>query len=771
MTSTPDPRAPDDDRDDELDESPPPVPPSPKLQRWVDLIAALLSRNAPVTFEELLPSVSEYAVQWSEAQRERDPKRRRTKIESLKRAFERDKDELRAFGVPIESLEDGEDNSAGAYRLRRVDFYLPYLSLAVPDEATSPPLRDRFGYRMLASLTFEADELQAIVDAAAGVRGLGDPVLAADVDHALRKLAVDLPVDATLPSADEPRIVLARSRPDAATFEALGDALRRRKSVTFSYHAMSSDRTEAREVEPYGLFFVSAHWYLAGRDRERGELRNFRLSRMRAVKGNAARPQTPDYEVPPDFSLREHARSRQAWELGDGEPLVAEVSFDGTSGPTMAASRLGRAVAGEARRRTFEVRRLDAFVRWLLSFAGEVVPLAPAELVSAFDDMRTATLSIYTNAAAVAPDGRGVSAADDSSDDVNRPRRAPRTATPAAAKPRGTAGQPWQSRGAAAQLRRILQVVPAIADGEEHSLETIAQRVGTTVEVLQRDLFSLVARYDAPGGFVEGVQLFVGTERVSAVSNHLLRPMRLTVSELCALELGLAVLRATRPPDEHAVLDRARERLRRVIARLPRDPVPSIVHGVALGAEGNTGHLSQLCIALNERRKLRLTYRKSGATIASERTVCPYGQIVANGMLYMVAHCERETGVRLFRMDRVEGAEVTTETFERPEGFSLDAVVGDGRVFQHDAPEFMRVRYSPRVARWIAEREGRTPEHDGTLEIDHPLADQEWGLRHVLQYGPDAEVLAPATMRERMQERLTTMAPAPSARRGTGAPR
>ncbi len=80
--------------------------------------------------------------------------------------------------------------------------------------------------------------------------------------------------------------------------------------------------------------------------------------------------------------------------------------------------------------------------------------------------------------------------------------------------------------------------MPQIADGEEHSLDAIAQRVGTTVDVLQRDLYSLVARYDAPGGFVEGVQLFVGTERVSAVSNHLLRPMRLTVSELCALELG-----------------------------------------------------------------------------------------------------------------------------------------------------------------------------------------------------------------------------------------
>ncbi len=755
MTDAPNDPLPDDG--DDLDALAVAAPPNPKLQRWIDLVVALLARQSPITFEELVPSVSEYAVQWGEAQREEDEKRRRTKLESLKRAFERDKDELRSFGVPIESLEDEDDNAGGAYRLRRADFYLPYLSLAVPEREPARPHGDRFGYRMLARLTFEADELQAIVDAAAGVRALGDPVLVNDVDNALRKLAVDLPVDATLPSADEPRVVLARSRPDAATFDALGDALRRRKVVTFSYHAMSSDRTEEREVEPYGLFFVSAHWYLAGRDRARGELRNFRLNRMRGVKVNSARAQSPDYEVPQDFSLREHARSRQSWELGDGEPLVAEIAFEGTSGATMAASRLGREVAADARRRTFEVRRLDAFVRWLLSFAGEVRPVAPAELVAAFEDMRSATLKIYTHAATPAVVAREDRTLAPAPRDEERPARRRRAAAPSAATPDAAGAQRWQPRGAAAQLRRILQVVPQIADGEEHSLETIAERVGTTVDVLQRDLFSLVARYDAPGGFVEGVQLFVGTDRVSAVSNHLLRPMRLTVSELCALELGLAVLRSTRPPDEHAVLERARERLRRVIARLPRDPVPSVEHGVALGAEGNTGHLAEVRSALRAGHKLQLTYRKSGATTAGDRTVCPYGLLVANGMLYVVAHCERETGVRLFRMDRIEGAQATGEPFERPAGFSVEDIVEDGRVFQHDAPEFLRVRYSPRVARWIAEREDRTTASDGSLTIDHPLADAEWGLRHVLQYGPDAEVIAPDGMRALLRERLAGM--------------
>jgi predicted DNA-binding transcriptional regulator YafY len=57
------------------------------------------------------------------------------------------------------------------------------------------------------------------------------------------------------------------------------------------------------------------------------------------------------------------------------------------------------------------------------------------------------------------------------------------------------------------------------------------------------------------------------------------------------------------------------------------------------------------------------------------------------------------------------------------------------------------VRYSPRIARWIAEREKVPLDDDGSLTLEHPLADEEWAVRHVLQYGPEAEVLAPASVR------------------------
>lgn len=732
-----------------------------KLQRWIDLVAGLLARSAPVTFDELARDVPEYLSRIVEAESAASEGERRRILASLKRTFERDKEELRLAGVALESHPDGEGNSGGKYRLRRRDFYLPYLCLAVPGGDVAVPRRvEAWGYQALSALTFDADELQAVVDAAAAVRRLGDSLLVADVSSAMRKLAVDLPVDAVAERGDEPRVLLPRVRADASIFAALSDALVRRKRARFTYRAMSTGISEEREVEPYGLFFLNGHWYLAGQDRMRAALRNFRLNRVAAVNVNAARAHSPDYEIPPDFRLRDHARARHPWELGDGDAAPAVAEFRGEAGPTVAAMKLGRPVDGHDRRRAFDVRRPDAFVRWVVSFAGEVLPIAPDAIVRAYAAEVTTTRALY----AMAPSeveragGRGGTTAPPA---PSRQRAGGRSSEPSASD--AGRSRPWEAKGAAAQLRRVLHVVPLIADGEEHDLEQVAARVGTSVEILRGDLYSLVDRFDVPGGFVEGVQLFLEAQRVSARSSHFQRPMRLTVSELCALELGLSVLRVHRPPDEHAVLDRARERLRAVIAELPDDPIPDGLYGAAAGENGSTAHLAAVRTALREHRRLQLTYRKSGSTTSGVRLVCPYGLVAANGMLYVVAHCIDEKGVRVFRLDRVEDAVVLEEEFERPEDFSLESVLQDGRVFHHPEPEVMRVRYSPRVARWIAEREGRKVKTDGSLVIDHPLVDREWGMRHVLQYGAEAEVLEPEALREALRERLTGMLRQPDA--------
>jgi proteasome accessory factor B len=364
------------------------MPREPKLQRWTDLIAALLRRNYPVTFEDLSKDVPAY----------QNPAKKK---DAIMRMFERDKDELRSFGISIETIPARDDGDPAGYRIDRKGFYLPYLSLAARDgnPGTTPKKPDQYGYRALASLVFEPDELQIVAEAAARVRALGDPVLSEEAESALRKLSFDLPI----PRVDEPSehylamaTVIERAPAyQADVFAIINDAMLRRKTVQFVYRSMSSDQVTTRNAEAYGLFFLSGHWYMAARDVDKAEMRNFRLSRMSDVEVNTARAQSADYEIPKTFRLQDHARSKRPWELGDGDRNEAMVDFVGTSGATKAAARLGASVEGATDRRKFRFRRVDSFARWLLSFGGEAVPVSPVSLVEEFNRQVAATSELY----------------------------------------------------------------------------------------------------------------------------------------------------------------------------------------------------------------------------------------------------------------------------------------------------------------------------------------------------------------------------------------
>ena len=127
------------------------------------------------------------------------------------------------------------------------------------------------------------------------------------------------------------------------------------------------------------------------------EWRNFRVSRISRAAPDNNRAATADFSIPPGFDLREHARTRQPWELGDGDAIDAVVEVLSTSGATMAAAALGGEVAGMPAQRRYSVRRADAFARWMLSLGGGVRPVSPAAIVDEYRRQLDATCQVYSS--------------------------------------------------------------------------------------------------------------------------------------------------------------------------------------------------------------------------------------------------------------------------------------------------------------------------------------------------------------------------------------
>jgi proteasome accessory factor B len=204
-----------------------------KTERLLNLVVCLLATRRYLTAAQIRHAVSGYP----------------DGDESFKRMFERDKEELRELGIPLEVGSDDEDGADG-YRIRRQDYELPELHLS-PDEAAVLGLAARVWRRA------------SLADAAAG---------------ALLKLrAAGVDTGETPSLGVEPRLGVA----EEPAFPTLWRAVADRRPVAFDYQAVGRSAPTRRRLEPWGVVNRRGRWYVAGYDRDREDVRVFRLSRIR----------------------------------------------------------------------------------------------------------------------------------------------------------------------------------------------------------------------------------------------------------------------------------------------------------------------------------------------------------------------------------------------------------------------------------------------------------------------------------------------------------
>ena len=372
-----------------------------KTQRWLDLIACLVGRKVPVEVDQIMEAVPAYAEKYSEA----DEKARQT----VRRMFERDKDELKKLGIPIETVDftiNYGTEAVKAYRLSNRDFYLPYLKL-MSEETPGAPIAPPPGH---GQLHLSAPHVGIVHDALSHVSWIPSSPLKREADSALRKLTFDLSNSLRQPDFAP---VLYLDRPGAEEIRTrvrtLSDALLARKQVRFTYHGIVSGEDTERDVAPYGLLFQRGHWYLIGHDATREAVRVFRIGRMEEPRANTKAPKKPDYEIPGDFSLEEY-RDRDAWELGseDDKTLEARVLFEFPT--SLWADRNGYGALEEempngSQVRSFQVRQVSPFLRWILSLEGRARIAGPTVLAAGLRSLAREVLAVYEASAAAVSAG------------------------------------------------------------------------------------------------------------------------------------------------------------------------------------------------------------------------------------------------------------------------------------------------------------------------------------------------------------------------------
>ncbi|MGZ2258277.1 helix-turn-helix transcriptional regulator [Roseobacter sp. A03A-229] len=211
---------------------------------------------------------------------------------------------------------------------------------------------------------------------------------------------------------------------------------------------------------------------------------------------------------------------------------------------------------------------------------------------------------------------------------------------------------------------RLFDIIQILRDGKLHRAQDIAARLEVSTRTIYRDMDTLVAS----GVPVEG-ERGVGYMITEAIS---LPPLNLTVAELEALNLGMAIVAEAADPDLKAA---ALSLADKVDAVLPTQTIADAdqwkfaVYPFADAARG-FAHMPTLRAAIRAKQKLRLTYTSKDARVTT-RVIRPLHMEYWGRIWTLTSWCELREDFRVFRVDLIQTAEALPELFVDEPGKTL----------------------------------------------------------------------------------------------------
>jgi len=288
------------------------------------------------------------------------------------------------------------------------------------------------------------------------------------------------------------------------------------------------------------------------------------------------------------------------------------------------------------------------------------------------------------------------------------------------------------------RLRRVLALVPWIADHPGADLRDVAARFDVGERELEHDLELLplcgLPPY-TPDRMIE-VELVDGHVWIR-FAEYFGRPLRLTAEEGLALLAGGRALLAVPGSDTDGTLATALEKL-----------ADALGTGDGLAVEvGEPPHLDALRQAAATGARVEIDYYSFGRDALTTRRIDPYAVFHAYGHWYADAWCHLVDADRLFRVDRIRAVRATGESFEPRSG----GATGVSESVFHPSPDDPRatLELTP-DAGWVVESypcEEVEERPDGSWRVVLAISERAWLERLLLRLGPDARVVAPPELR------------------------
>jgi len=292
-----------------------------------------------------------------------------------------------------------------------------------------------------------------------------------------------------------------------------------------------------------------------------------------------------------------------------------------------------------------------------------------------------------------------------------------------------------------------------------YTIKELAKRFGVNIRTIYRDMVALGEDLRVP--------VYNDRKRWKISESHILPPIRFTLPE--ALNIFLAArlmlnyshrydpnVDATFTKLSAALPPALSEQVRKTMdwmQKLPKD-------------EKHMRTLATVAEAWVSQRRSKIAYRSLPAEKAAERIIEPYYiEPAAPGHAsYVVAYCHLKKGIRTFKIERIESAELTSEPYTIPPDFDANEFFGSswGIVVEGEV-KTVRLRIVDLEIMRIMEETVWHPSQvlerqpDGSMIMTLSVTDTYELVSWILGWGEKVEVLEPKELREKVMETANKM--------------
>ena len=201
--------------------------------------------------------------------------------------------------------------------------------------------------------------------------------------------------------------------------------------------------------------------------------------------------------------------------------------------------------------------------------------------------------------------------------------------------------------------------------------------LATRLEVSPRSVRRYVAMLQDMGIPIEGERGRYGQYRLRP--GYKLPPLMFDNDEALAVTAGLLLVQQSGGLVEPSTAERTLAKLNRVLPEGLREQVTALQETLQLDTPVDqllpkSEQLAVLSRGVNARRRVWLRYLNEQQNV-SERDFDPYGVVQHGGRWYTTGYCHLRGGLRVFRLDRIEGVKLLGSNFKWPEGFDASEYV------------------------------------------------------------------------------------------------